>query len=131
MTIIKWKMHPEATRYNSASSNHAATNIRKYDDHYRIDMAAPGRNKEDFSINLEKDILTIAFNKKETEAAVNENERYLRLEFETGNFSRQFTLPETIDKEKISAKYEDGILSIHIPINKENASASIRNINVN
>ncbi len=143
MTIIRWKMHPEIERHlrNQESVNTTKsvkdcgcmpnTNISKFSDYYHIEMAAPGRNKEEFSIKLEEDILTISYEAPQNENQEPENFSYIRREFKNGAFSRSFTLPETTDKEKISAKYENGILSINIPFEDPENSRISKTINVN
>ncbi len=90
-----------------------AVNVREGKDHYTIEVAAPGLNKEDFRINLEKNILTIS---SEKEAKKEENEeRFMRREFSYASFCRSFSLPQTIDSEKIMASHKDGILYVEIP----------------
>lgn len=144
MTIIRWNMRPDMEKYigrplrTTPSGNDTAngkflpqTNIRRNGDHYRIDMAAPGRNKEEFSIKLEEDLLSISYKKKEAEIPTEENGKYLRKEFDTTPFTRHFTLPETTDKEKISAKYENGILSVNIPFEEPDQTKISKTINVN
>ena len=143
MTIIKWRLNPGSEnlyRTGMIKQNDAYlpencgcsadTNIRKSDDHYLIDMAVPGRNKEEFRINLEEDILTISYEKKDTEKQ-NNTSRYLLREFDNKNFSRNFRLPEVVDKESISARYEDGILSVRIPFDDAEKNKITRNIQVN
>lgn len=90
-----------------------AVNVREGKDHYTIEVAAPGLNKEDFRINLEKNILTIS-SEKEDRKEENE-ERFMRREFSYAGFCRSFSLPQTIDSEKISATHKDGILYVEIP----------------
>ena len=87
MTIIRWNMRPDMEKYigrpmrtsgseNSISNGEVLpkTNIRRNQDHYRIDMAAPGRKKEDFTIKLEEDLLSISYENKEAE---NQSEKNL------------------------------------------------------
>jgi HSP20 family protein len=136
MTIIRWKMQPArefngTTPYVSGERKNGyipLTNVARFEDHYRIDMAVPGRNKNDFIINLEKDTLTISWSKKE-EQNNDFTGRFLKREFDINAFERHFTLPEITDKERISARYENGILSVNIPFEKEMKLS--RKINVN
>jgi HSP20 family protein len=90
-----------------------AINITEGDDGYTIEVAAPGLDKKDFKIDLEKDRLTIASVREDSKEE--SNERYTRREFRYTNFSRSFTLPETVNGEKISASHKDGILYVNIP----------------
>jgi HSP20 family protein len=88
-------------------------NIRDAGEAYIVDMAVPGMRKKDFSIELENEVLKIA-SKKVTHEVESHNESYLRREFGFAEFERSFTLPDTIDEEKIKASYANGILSVHL-----------------
>jgi HSP20 family protein len=97
-----------------------AVNIAETDNSFEISFAAPGLQKNDFSINLENDVLTV---KSEKESSQNElNTNFTRKEFNFSSFHRSFTLPETADGENIKAEYLNGILNIEIP-KKEEAKA--------
>jgi HSP20 family protein len=90
-----------------------AVNIVEGNDEYRIEVAAPSLKKDDFKINLENDLLTISANKEESKE--DKSETFTRREFSYSSFSRSFTLPETVNGEKISAEYKDGILKVNVP----------------
>lgn len=90
-----------------------AVNIKETETEYVVELAAPGLKKEDFKINLEKDILTISSEKENEEKT--EEDGYKRREFSYSSFKRSFTLPELASKEEIAANYENGILLISIP----------------
>ena len=87
-------------------------NIYENEGEYKIELAAPGLNKEDFKIDLKKDNLSIWAEKKAEEGAVQKD--YSRKEFEYSSFARSFVLPEGIDADKISAEYINGILYITV-----------------
>ena len=95
----------------------APVNIWKTENGYRFAVIAPGFAKEDFKINLEKDLLTISVEKKQEEE--NKNEKQLRREFQYQSFKRSFTLDEKIDTEKIEAKYENGVLTLNLSMRPE------------
>ena len=82
-------------------------------DAYHLELMAPGRNKEDFSIAIEKDVLTISYEKKEE--TKQEDYKLVRREFNYQSFKRSFTLDEKIQAEAIQAKYENGLLKIYLP----------------
>jgi HSP20 family protein len=86
-------------------------NIYEGANEYKIELAAPGLNKEDFKIDLKKDNLSVWAEKK-VEADTQKD--YTRKEFEYNSFARSFVLPEGVDAEKISAEYINGILYITI-----------------
>jgi HSP20 family protein len=102
---------------NWATSSTPAVNIIEGKDDFKIEVAAPGLSKEDFRINLDNDLLTISANKEVKNEE--QNETYTRREFSYSSFCRSFTLPETVDGEKISASQKEGILTIHVPKKEE------------
>ena len=87
-------------------------NIKETKDGYHLEVAAPGLSKENFSITMEKDLLTISA-EKQTEQK-QEGEKFTRKEFNFSSFKRSFTLPETIDSNNIKAAYENGILKVEL-----------------
>jgi HSP20 family protein len=97
--------------------NTPAVNVVEEKEDFRIEVAAPGLEKNDFKINLENNVLTISSekeNKKEEKDG-----KYMRKEFSYTSFRRSFSLPETVEGEKISASHKDGILYISIPKREE------------
>jgi HSP20 family protein len=79
---------------------------------YKIELAAPGLNKEDFKIDLKKENLAVWVEQKAADATTQKD--YTRKEFEYTSFARSFVLPEGIDADKITAEYTNGILNITI-----------------
>ncbi|HEB77049.1 MAG TPA: Hsp20/alpha crystallin family protein [Methylothermaceae bacterium] len=90
-----------------------AVDIKEEADRYIVQADLPGIKPEDIEVTLEKGVLTIKGH-RETEAK-EEKENYKRIERFYGSFFRRFTLPETVDEEKIEAKYENGVLTVVIP----------------
>ena len=105
-----------------------ASNVKETKENFVIELAAPGMEKSDFSINLENDTLTISAERK-TEAKA-EGERYTRKEFSYSTFSRAFSLPETVKTDEIAATYEKGVLSITLPKKPEAEKNSSKQITV-
>ena len=135
MTLIKWhNRNPLADIMNNFFDNDLsdffgkrvsdpAANIIELPEAFHLDIAAPGMKKEDFKINLENNILTIS---AEMEDEKNEEgKNYTRKEFYYGSFSRSFTLPRTINLDKIQADYQNGILKITLP-KKEEARVEVK-----
>lgn len=87
------------------------TNVIENETDYVLQLAVPGMNKEHFSINVEKDILTLSAG---NEGNTNQDVNFLRREFDYATFTKSFTLPEDVDSDKISASYENGILTINL-----------------
>ncbi|MBN2615445.1 MAG: Hsp20/alpha crystallin family protein [Bacteroidales bacterium] len=90
-----------------------AVNITEQNDRFVLEMAAPGLQKSDFQINLDNYVLTISSEKKEEKKEKSQN--FTRREFLYNSFKRTFTLPKSIDAEKISADYQNGILTLQLP----------------
>ncbi|HUH28052.1 Hsp20/alpha crystallin family protein [Gelidibacter sp.] len=94
-----------------------AVNIKENADEFNLEIAVPGMKKSDFNIDVDNKILSISSETKEEKEHKEEN--YTRREFGYSSFKRTFTLPETIESDKISAKYQDGILTVHLPKKEE------------
>lgn len=94
-----------------------AVNIIENGDTFRLELAAPGLEKNDFKVDVEQNVLRIEVNK---EFKAEEGETYKRCEFGYFDFMRSFRLPETIDANGIEASYVNGILVVHLP-KKEDA----------
>ncbi len=110
-----------------------AVNIKETEKDFRLVLAIPGLNKEDFSIALDGSRLTVSHKKEiNTESeSKNENSIYTQREFHYSGFSRSFTLPEKkLDLEKINAKYTDGILEIILPKMEQTTVSKNRTIAV-
>jgi HSP20 family protein len=105
-----------------------AVNIIEGKDDYRIEVAAPGLRKEDFRINLDNNLLTVSSEREEKKES--NEEKVMRKEFNYYSFSRSFTLPQTVDSEKIQASHKDGILNIMIPKRDEAKQKPSRDIKI-
>ncbi len=99
------------------ASNVPSVNISESPDDFKIELAAPGLQKGDFDINVEKNTLTVSA-KKEVSSEVNK-EKFTRKEFSYSSFSRSFQLPEGVESNAIEANYENGILGIVLPKKEE------------
>jgi HSP20 family protein len=113
---------------NESIAGTVPVNIRETEQQYELDVIAPGCNKEDFAIKVDKNILTIAFRKKEN-TEQKQTAGWVRNEFIQRAFSRSFTLDETVDTGNIAASYNDGILQIRLGKN-EKAKMVTRQIDV-
>ncbi len=98
---------------NPTSALLPPVNIHETADGYHLELSVPGRNKEDFKVKLDKNLLTISFDKKETEE--DKSFKTIRREYSHKSFTRSFTLDEQINAEAIQAKYEQGILKLFLP----------------
>ena|SRR5688572_6251922 len=94
-----------------------AVNITENKNDYLVALAVPGMKKDDFKIDVEGNMLTISCEKEENK---DENaKKFTRREYSYYSFSRSFTLPEEVNREKIEAMYEDGILKLVLPRKEE------------
>lgn len=115
--------------YSNTNTTLPAVNVRENDNEFAIELAAPGMKREDFRINLDNNTLTISSERKEEKEE--QKDRYSRREFSYQSFQRSFTLPEyKVDREKVSAKYFDGILHILIPKREEAKPKPVREIKI-
>jgi HSP20 family protein len=94
-----------------------SVNIAENKDDYKIAVAAPGLKKSDFNIDIEGNMLTISCEKEEKKDE--KDARHTRREYNYSSFSRSFTLPDEVMKEKIEAVYEDGVLNLTLPKKEE------------
>lgn len=102
----------EAINKNLTINKVPGVNILETEGNYTIELAAPGLQKDDFQINLKKDTLSVWAEKKGQEGS--DKKDYTRREFDYYSFARSFVLPESVDAEKITAEYVNGILNITI-----------------
>ena len=105
-----------------------AVNITEQKNEYLVSLAAPGLRKENFKIDVDGNMLTISSEKEESKEE--KDKKFNRKEYSYSSFSRSFTLPEEINKEKIEAKYEDGVLKISLPRKEEAKKPAAKTIAV-
>lgn len=95
-----------------------AVNVFEDKDDYRIEVAAPGLKKENFKLDLNQRVLAITSEKMDEQKAEQDG-KFIRKEFSYNSFCRTFALPSSVNAEKISAKYEEGILTVLLPKKEE------------
>ncbi len=118
----------ELKKSNAYNFSAPKVNIVEDAKSFRIELAAPGLNKEDFKLNVEKDILWIKASKEDQ---VEKTEgKYTKREFSYGVFERRFVLPENVNTEGIEANYIDGILTVSLPKLEEDKTEVSRKIEV-
>lgn len=106
----------------------ASVNIHETDDAFHLELNAPGRSKADFSIEVNKGLLTIGYEKKEDPAE--KNYKTVRREFTYRSFKRSFSIDEKINTDGIEARYENGVLKLLLP-KKEEVKFTPKQININ
>ena len=99
-----------------ANATAPAINVIENDKEYKVELAAPGLTKEDFDVHIDEDNnLVISMEKKNEKKDENKNGRYLRREFSYTKFQQTLILPDDVDKEKIAASVNHGVLEIELP----------------
>lgn len=103
----------EKTFGQPAFTNQVPANVVETEDAFHLELSAPGRDKNNFSLQLEQGTLTIGYVSKQTEGQP--ALKYVRKEFGFAPFKRSFSLDDKVDTENIQAKYEDGLLKVLLP----------------
>ena len=115
-----------------ANATAPAINVFETENEYKVELAAPGMTKEDFNVHIDEDNnLVISMEKKSESENKDENKkegRYLRREFSYSKFQQTMILPDDVDKEKISAHVENGVLNIELPKFTEEAKEKSKKV---
>ena len=114
---------------DQGKQNFPAVNIQEGELGFTLELAIPGQQKEDFSIEIDDKVLTVSMEKKIDQEEKEGN--FTRREFRYSNFKRSFTLPDTVNEDGITAQYEQGILRFSIPKKQEALPRPKRLIEVN
>lgn len=114
----------------TAGSTMPAVNLKEDENNFEVELAAPGMSKNDFKIELDNNLLTISCEKEERHEEKGEKGQYARREFNYRSFQRSFNLPNTIESDKINARYTDGILKLTIPKKEEAKKRAARQIEI-
>ncbi|MGF7230300.1 Hsp20/alpha crystallin family protein [Arachidicoccus sp.] len=115
--------------FSSTETTLPSVNVKETANDYKVEVAAPGMNKEDFHITLDGNLLTISSEKKVENNE--EKDNYTRKEFSYQSFQRSFELPKNVvNEEEIKAKYESGVLHLTIPKKEEAKKKAPKKIEV-
>lgn len=105
-----------------ANATAPAINVIESETDYKVEVAAPGMTKEDFQIHINEDNDLVISMEKKSESTEGDGDaegkkqgRYLRREFSYSKFQQTLILPDDVDKDKIDAKVNDGVLTIELP----------------
>lgn len=99
------------------------TDLSETDEAFRIRLDVPGMTKEDITVNLQNNALTVSGER--TSERKEDDEEYVRVERAFGTFHRTFRLPDAVDEKNIEATYEDGVLTIDVPKTEESTRHQI------
>ena len=99
-----------------ANATAPAINVIESEKDYKVEVAAPGMTKEDFNVRIDEDNnLVITMEKKIENKEEKREQRYLRREFSYSKFQQTMILPDDVDKERIVAGVDNGVLTIDLP----------------
>ena len=108
-----------------------AINVKESDKAYTVELAAPGLKKDDFNVHINDDgNLIVKMEQKQETKEEDKNTRYLRREFSYSKFEQTLILPDDVDKNKISAKVENGVLTVELPKQEETRTKVARQITI-
>ena len=108
-----------------------AINVIESDKEYKVEVAAPGMTKEDFNVHLNQEgDLHIKMESKKEHNEDNKKAHYLRREFAYSKFEQTLILPDDVDRNNISAKVADGVLTVVLPKIKKEEQNVVRQITV-
>ena len=113
--LMDWNL----SNFAGPESSMPAVNVKESENEFNIEVAAPGMKKDDFSVSVDNDRLTISAERKD-EKKDEDNENFTRQEFSYQSFQRTFQLPNNVvDADKIKASYNNGILNVNVPKREE------------
>jgi HSP20 family protein len=116
--------------FSNTNTTLPSVNIKDNADAFTVEVAAPGFEKGDFKIELNRNVLTVS-SEKEVKNETKEGEVFTKREFSYQSFSRSFTLPQIADGDRIEANYSSGILTVSIPKREEAKPKPARTIEIN
>ena len=114
-----------------ANATAPAINVKESDKAYTVEVAAPGMKKEDFNVHInDEGNLIVKMEQKQEKKEEDKNSRYLRREFSYSKFEQTLILPDDVEKDKISAKVEHGVLTVELPKIEEQKVKVSRQIDI-
>lgn len=103
-------------------------NVIENPENFQIELAAPGLERKDFTVETRNGVLNVSAEKEEEKKE--EGKNFRRREFSFSSFSRSFALPDTVLADKIDAKYENGVLRLTLPKKEVKATEPVKQIKV-
>lgn len=123
MTIVRWDPFRDFG-FTTPSTWVPPVDIFQTDAHELVLKAElPDMSRDDIDINIENFVLTLKGEKKAPEV---KDDQYHHIERRYGSFSRSFSLPQTVDPNRVSAEYKDGVLTVRIPLREEAKPRTIK-----
>ena len=114
-----------------ANATAPAINVKESDGEYTVELAAPGLKKEDFNVNIDRDgNLHIHMESKAEHKDEDKKSHYLRREFSYSKYEQTLLLPDDVDKDRIEAKVNDGVLTVNLPKVEKLSEKTMKQIEV-
>ena len=114
-----------------ANATAPAINVKENDKEYTVELAAPGLKKDDFNVNIDRDgNLHIHMESKNEKKDEDKKSHYPRREFSYSKFEQTLLLPDDVDKDKIEAKVNDGVLTVNLPKTEKKEDKTLKQIEV-
>jgi HSP20 family protein len=124
MTIVRWDPFRDFG-FSAPNTWMPPVDIFQTGDHELVlNAELPDMAREDIDIRVENFVLTIAGEKKSSHEV--KDEQYHHVERRYGTFSRSFSLPQTVDPNRVSAEYKNGVLTVRLPLREEAKPRSIK-----
>lgn len=99
-----------------ANATAPAINVKESDKAYTVELAAPGMKKDDFHVHInDEGNLVVKLERKDETKEEDKNTRYLRREFSYSKYEQTLILPDDVDRDKIAARVENGVLTVELP----------------
>ena len=125
MTIVRWDPFRDFGFTAPNNTWMPPVDIFQSDEHELVLKAElPDMSREDIDINIENFVLTIKGEKKVSNDV--KEEQYHHVERRYGAFSRSFSLPQTVDPNRVSAEYKNGVLTVRLPLREDAKPRSIK-----
>lgn len=119
-------MNPFEDRAPAVAEVSPNLDIAELKDKYEIKAELPGMDEKDINLSLEDGVLTISGEKKNESKEEEKDKGYYLRECSYGSFSRSVRLPDNIAEDKISAKFDKGVLTVDMPKNELSDSKARR-----
>ena len=114
-----------------ANATAPAINVKESEKEYTVELAAPGLKKEDFNVNIDRDgNLHIRMESKDEHKDEDKKSHYLRREFSYSKYEQTLLLPDDVEKDKIEAKVNDGVLTVNLPKKENKTDNAMKQIEV-
>ena len=108
-----------------------AINVKESEKDYTVELAAPGLTKDDFTVNVDNDgNLHIKIENKSNKKEEDKKSHYLRREFSYSKYEQTLLLPDDVEKEKIAATVNNGVLTVDLPKIEKKEEKTVRQIEI-